>query len=169
QPDAAEHVEALLPVMTRSMAADHERGTGTWHGEWLALPDIVVHAASALATMRELAGGLVVDTRRMRANLDLTGGLVMAEAAMMALAPGLGRLAAHDLVGRACAAASTQGKHLKDILGADQAVREALGAGSLEQLFDPATYTGQAGAFVDRVLAEAARQQGERDSKGSRI
>ena len=85
----------------------------------------------------------------------------------MALPPALGRLASHALVGQACAEASGNGRHLKDILAEDPRCAGALGAGGLEHLFDPAAYTGQAGALVDRVLAEAARQDTNRGKKGS--
>jgi 3-carboxy-cis,cis-muconate cycloisomerase len=156
---ACEKIEALFPLMNRSMASDHERGTGRWHAEWLALPEIVVLTASALAAMRELMGGIEVDTVRMRENLDLTGGLIMSEAVMMALAPTLGRLAAHDLVAHAGARAAAEGRHLKEVLADDTRAREALSTEGIEDLFDPVTYTGQAGAFVDRVLAEAAAQE----------
>lgn len=156
---ACEKVEALFPLMNRSMAADHERGTGSWHAEWLALPEIAVLTASALAAMHELAGNLEVDTVRMRENLDLTSGLIMSEAVMMALAPALGRLAAHDLVAHAGARATAEGRHLKDILAEDARAREALSTEGIDDLFDPASYIGQGGAFIDRVLAEAAVQE----------
>lgn len=152
---ACEQVQALTPVMLRALGQDHERGTGGWHAEWLALPEIVVYGASALAAARELAEGLVVDAERMRANLDLTHGLIMAEAVTMALAGKLGRLAAHEKVGKACTAAIAEKRHLSDVLGEDAEVAEALGADGLQRLFDPAGYTGDAAAFVDAVTAAA--------------
>jgi len=45
---------------------------------------------------------MVVDAERMRRNLDITGGLIVAEAVMMGLAPHTGRNEAHDLVYDAC-------------------------------------------------------------------
>ena len=159
---ACEQVQALAPVMLRAMGQEHERGTGSWHAEWLALPEIVIYGASAVAAARRLAEGLVVDPARMRKNLDLTHGLIMAEAVTMALAPKLGRLAAHEKVGEACAAAIARSRHLGAVLGEDPRVVEAIGADAIERLFDPADYTGEAGAFVDAVTATADKMLKDR-------
>jgi 3-carboxy-cis,cis-muconate cycloisomerase len=81
-----------------AMIADHERSTGPWEIEWIALPEAFMLTAGALAHSRFLVEGLEVDVERMRANLDMTNGLVVSEAVMMGLAPYLGREHAHDLV-----------------------------------------------------------------------
>jgi 3-carboxy-cis,cis-muconate cycloisomerase len=161
---ACEQVQALSSVMLRAMGQEHERGTGGWHAEWLALPEIVVYGASALDTAGTLAEGLVVDTKRMRANLDLTHGLIMAEAAAMALAGKLGRLAAHEKVGEACAKAIAEKRHLSAVLAEDADIAEAIGAGELERLFDPAGYMGEAGGFVDAVAAAADNALKDKES-----
>jgi 3-carboxy-cis,cis-muconate cycloisomerase len=90
----------------------------------------------------------------MRANIDATQGLVMAEAVMMALAEKIGRLEAHDLVEAACHRAVAEGAHLKDVLAKDPAVAAELYAGQLAQLLTPEAYLGVAEGFVRRVLAE---------------
>ena len=89
----------------------------------------------------------------MRANIDATQGLVMAEAVMMALAEKIGRLQAHDLVEAACHRAVAEGAHLKDVLAKDPAVAAELDAGQLARLFAPEAYLGAAESFVQRVLA----------------
>ena len=58
--------------------------------------------AGSLAQAKFTLEGLVVDESRMRRNLDLTQGLIVAEAVMMGLAPHLGRQNAHDIVYAAC-------------------------------------------------------------------
>ncbi|HEY5309231.1 MAG TPA: 3-carboxy-cis,cis-muconate cycloisomerase, partial [Casimicrobiaceae bacterium] len=91
-----------------AMIADHERSTGPWEIEWIALPEAFMLTAGALAHARFLVEGLEVNVERMRANLDMTNGLVVSEAVMMGLAPYLGREHAHDLVYDICRVALTR-------------------------------------------------------------
>jgi 3-carboxy-cis,cis-muconate cycloisomerase len=156
---ASRGVQALVPLMQGAMAQDHERGTGPWQAEMLALPQAFVLTHGALAHARTIAEGLVVDAARMRRNLDLTGGLIVAEAVMMGLAPHLGRGEAHHVVADACAAALQEGIPLAATLARSQRVTERLEAPAIARLTDPANYLGAAGAFVDRVI-KAARTAG---------
>ena len=151
---AARTAQALVPVMLGAMAADHERATGPWQAEPLALPQIAVLTHGALLHGRALAEGLVVDPARMRRNLDGTGGLIMAEAVMMGLAPRLGREAAHHAVKHACDRALAEGTSLAEALLAEQDVAP-LGREAIAHLLDPRTYLGSAQAFVDRVVGAA--------------
>jgi 3-carboxy-cis,cis-muconate cycloisomerase len=89
----------------------------------------------------------------MRANLELTRGLIFAEAVQMALAPRIGRDTAHTLVGRACRRAAAEGAHLRDILLQEPQATAVLDRGAIERLFDPARYLGASGAYVERALA----------------
>ncbi len=148
----ARQVQALVPVMLGAMAGDHERATGPWQAEALALPQIVLLTHGALAQVRLLAEGLVVDAARMRANLDATGGLIVAEAVMMGLAPMLGREAAHHVVKHACDVALAEGVPLDAALRRDGQVTARLDAVAIARLTDPAAYLGSADAFIDRVL-----------------
>src|SRR6202165_5704261 len=93
-----QHVAALLDAMVE----DHERSTGPWEIEWIVLPEIFALSAGALAQTRFLLSGLQVDEKKMRANLDITRGLIVSEAVMMGLGPHLGRQYAHDLVYDIC-------------------------------------------------------------------
>jgi 3-carboxy-cis,cis-muconate cycloisomerase len=150
----ARNVRALAPVMLDAMVQDHERATGPWHAEWLALPQAFALAAGALHHARAMLEGLVVDPDRMRRNLEITRGMICAEAAMMALAPHVGREEAHRLVAAACDRALASGQHLRDALAADAQVTRHLSAARLDELLDPANYTGRAAEFVERVLAQ---------------
>jgi len=102
--------------MQGAMAHDHERATGPWQAEMLALPQAFVLTHGALLHARAIAEGMVVDAARMRRNLDTTHGLILAEAVMMGLAPLLGREAAHHLVKHACDAALRDGITLAEAL-----------------------------------------------------
>ena len=136
-----------------AMIADHERSTGPWEIEWIALPEAFMLTAGALAHARFLVEGLEVDVERMRANLDMTNGLVVSEAVMMGLAPYLGREHAHDLVYDICRVALTGNRTLLDLLCENVEITQHMDRAGLARLCDPANYLGLAGAMVDRVLA----------------
>jgi 3-carboxy-cis,cis-muconate cycloisomerase len=152
---AARTVHALVPVMFGAMAADHERATGPWQAEMLALPQAFVLTHGALQHAGAIAAGMVIDAARMRRNLDLTGGLIVAEAVMMGLARHIGRGEAHHVVKHACDIALAECIPLADALAREAAVASRLDRAAIERLTDPAHYLGSADAFVDRVLRAA--------------
>jgi 3-carboxy-cis,cis-muconate cycloisomerase len=151
----AAHAAAKGPVTTLldAMAGAHERPAGLWHAEWHALPTLFGLVSGALREARALAEGLVVDAGRMRANIDLTRGLLFADAAAGRLAPALGRGAAHALVERAAGAVRDEGRHLRDVLAA---LPEAAGI-DLAPAFDLAPSVGASALWTDRALAEIRR------------
>jgi 3-carboxy-cis,cis-muconate cycloisomerase len=144
-----QHAAALMDAMV----ADHERSTGPWEIEWIVLPEAFCLTAGALKHTRFVLEGLEVDAARMRANLDITNGLVMSEAVMMGLGPYIGREHAHDLVYDICRDAIRQNRPLLDLLAAHPDINRHLDRAALARLCDPANYLGQAGVMVDRVLA----------------
>jgi 3-carboxy-cis,cis-muconate cycloisomerase len=143
-----QNVAALLDAMVE----DHERSTGPWEIEWIAVPEIFLLAAGALNQARFLVEGLEVDPARMRANLDLTRGMIVSEAVMMGLGPHLGRQRAHDLVYDICRKAITTNGSFLDLLAAEPEIARHMGRAELAKLVDPANYLGLAGEMVDRVL-----------------
>jgi 3-carboxy-cis,cis-muconate cycloisomerase len=149
----ARGVASLVPQMLLAMPGDHERATGPWQAEALALPQALLLTHGALEQAALIAEGMTVDAVRMRRNLDGTGGLIMAEAVMMGLAPVLGRAAAHDAVHHACDVAIADGIPLAAALAREPAVSARLDAAAIARLTDPAGYLGAAGSFVERVLA----------------
>jgi 3-carboxy-cis,cis-muconate cycloisomerase len=152
---AARNVHALVPVMLGAMAADQERATGAWQAEWLALPQAFVLTHGALQQAAAIAEGMVADPGRMRHNLDISHGLIVAEAVMMGLAPQLGRAEAHHVVKHACDVVLTENIDLADALAREPAVAGRLNRAQIERLTDPANYLGSADAFIDRVLSLA--------------
>lgn len=151
---AALRVPALVSTMLSGMVQEQERALGGWQAEWDTLPEIACLCGAALSQMRQVLSGLSVDAERMRVNIDLTNGLVMAEAVSLALGEHIGRLDAHKLVEHACQQALSTRQPLLQILMNNETVRDKLSVSQLEQCFDPLAYTGEAGAFVDRVLAD---------------
>jgi 3-carboxy-cis,cis-muconate cycloisomerase len=154
---AAKMVRQHAGLMLDAMAHDFERATGPWHLEWAAVPESFALASGALAQAVLMLSGLEVHPERMRENLGVSRGLIVAEAVMMALAPFTGRQAAHDLVYAACREAAETGKPLFDVLAKVQDVATPLGLERLQALTDPANYLGSAREMVDRVLGVAQR------------
>jgi 3-carboxy-cis,cis-muconate cycloisomerase len=137
-----------------AMVADHERSTGPWEIEWIVLPEIFCLMAGALKQSLFVLQGLEVDAQQMRANIDITGGLVMSEAVMMGLGPYLGREYAHDLVYDICREAVKQKRPLLDLLCENAEISRHLDRPALERLCDPQNYLGQSAVMVDRVLGK---------------
>jgi 3-carboxy-cis,cis-muconate cycloisomerase len=140
-------------ALMEAAVADHERSTGPWEIEWIALPEIFLLAAGCLRQSRDLVAGLQVDAQRMRDNLDMTHGMVVSEAVMMGLGPKLGRQRAHDLVYDICRKVAATGRPLADLLAEDPEIARHATRAELAALCDPANYLGLAGEMVDRVLA----------------
>jgi 3-carboxy-cis,cis-muconate cycloisomerase len=149
-------VRQLVAALLDAMVEDHERSTGPWEIEWIAVPEIFLLTAGALQQARTLLAGLEVDKERMRANLEITQGLICTEAVMMGLAPYLGRQRAHDLVYDISRQASVSGRPLLDLLVENEEISASLDRQALAKLLDPAEYLGLAGAMVDRVLERLA-------------
>jgi 3-carboxy-cis,cis-muconate cycloisomerase len=146
---AAQHAGGLL----LAMQGTHERAAGEWQIEWDALPLVFVTSSGAVAEARRLVEDLRVFPERMRENLELEGGTIMAEAAMMALANVVGRSAAHDIVYDASAEARARGIPLQEALrnSLDQDLIARLDPGDLP--LDPDRYLGEADEIVASALA----------------
>ena len=155
---AAKVVRQHAGLMLDAMAADHERATGPWQVEWVALPEAFIATSGSLHHARLMLEGLIVDPARMRRNLDLTGGLIVAEAVMMALAEHTGRQQAHDLVYGACRAALDKGTTLLAELKRRPEVTRHLKPKRLAELVDPAGYLGSAAKMIDRLLQDEETQ-----------
>jgi len=140
-------------TLFEAMAAAHERPAGLWHAEWNALPLLLGLASGALREARVLAEGLVVDVDRMRANIDLTHGLLFADAAAARLGARLGRETAHRLVEHAAEQVRQTGASLADVLAENPTAR---GAGvDLTAAFDLAPAVAAAARWVDPALEHA--------------
>ena len=153
-----------VPVILSAMAQEQERAVGGWQAEWAALPTLFCSTAGAVARVHGAVVGLAVDPDRMRANLERTGGLILAEALTMALAPHVGRPEAYRLVQAACERATTAGVTLRQAALDDEQVRSALPSEAIDRVFDPAAYLGSTDTFIDRALQ---RYHDVRSSRGA--
>ena len=150
---AATMAPNLAATIFAAQVQDHERSAGPWHAEWPTLPMLMLVTSGALSSAVEFAEGLEVDVARMRANLDTTRGLIMAEAVAMALAEKIGKSEAHHLIESASRKAIEGKQHLRDVLGEDTRVTAHLSAEQLHALFDPISYQGVSQTLIDRLLA----------------
>ena len=151
---AATRVPGLLSTLFSAMPQEHERSLGLWHAEWETLPEICCLVSGSLKQALLVADGLEVDADRMARNLDLTQGLVLAEAVSIVLAQRVGRDTAHHLLERCCKRAVAEQRHLRAVLGEEPQVTAELSALELDHLLDPAHYLGQAHTWVERAVAE---------------
>lgn len=149
---SARRVYALCGVLISSSGQEHERAAGVWHAEWDALSDALSLAGGAVRAMREVAEGLEVHPEKMRRNLDLTDGMLLAENVTTLLSGKLGRLEAHGLVREACARTLGGGGSLGEELLADEKISAALTEEEIRGTLEPENYLGSAAAFVDRAL-----------------
>jgi 3-carboxy-cis,cis-muconate cycloisomerase len=145
-------VKQLVAALLEAMVEDHERATGPWEIEWIALPEIFMLSAGALAQTRFVIEGMQVNEKKMRENLDITNGLIMSEAVMMGLGAAMGRNKAHDVVYDICREVVKTGRPLIDLLAEDKEIAKHADRSALEKMVDPANYLGVAGEMVDRVL-----------------
>jgi 3-carboxy-cis,cis-muconate cycloisomerase len=150
---AATMAPNLAATIFAAQVQDHERSAGPWHAEWPTWPTLQLVTSGALAAVVDIAEGLEVDAARMRANLDATHGLIMAEAVTMALAEKIGKSDAHHLVEILSRKAVSDKRHLRDLLSADATVTAQLGAEAITKLFEPMAYQGVSQALIDRLLA----------------
>ncbi len=150
---AATMAPGLASTILAAQVGEHERATGSWQAEWPTFPALLLVTSGALASIVDIAEGLEVDAERMRANLDITNGLIMAEAVTFALARTLGKQDAHRLIAQASKTAIAGKRHLKDVLAEDKRVASLLTLDDIEKLFDPLAYQGVTQDFIDRMLA----------------
>jgi len=148
---AATRVPGLVATMLSAMVQEHERGLGGWHAEWEALPEIFGLTHGALTQVMHVISDIELDRERMRANLDITRGLLAAEGVALALGQTLGKQQAHHLVEEASRASLASRRHLRDVLAESEKVRAQLDDAALARLFDPANAMGASMEWIRRV------------------
>ena len=151
---AARLAMGLVPVITASLIQEHERAVGGWQSEWAALPELFRYAAGAVERVRLAVAGLDVNAERMRANLGVTRGLLMAESLSMVLAARIGKQEAHHVVQAACARAVREDLDLASVAQSDERISGALSDQQITAALDPAQYLGSTDLFIDRALAQ---------------
>ncbi len=149
---AATRVPGLVSTMLTAMIQEDERGLGSWHAEWETLPQIVCLGAGAMHQLTTVVPRLEIDVQRMRENLELTKGLIFAEAITAALGEKISRAHARELINATSERAAKEKRHLRDVTNDDQKICKHLTADELDKLFDPRKYTGTASEFIDAAI-----------------
>jgi adenylosuccinate lyase len=150
---AAAQVRALVPLALEAMQTEHEADRTTSIMMSRALVQACELTGDLLQRMMVLFDGLQVFPDRMRENLDLSGGLIMAEALMLELGRQIGRQRAHDAVYEAAQASVTESRPFREMLALDPHVSAGLTPSQMETLLDPARYTGLCREFAERGAA----------------
>jgi 3-carboxy-cis,cis-muconate cycloisomerase len=145
----AQRAPGLVATILSAMVQEHERAAGAWQAEWEPMLELLRLTGSAAALTRELLAGLQVDPKKLRADLAVTGSLVMSESVATALSGTLGRAAARQLVERA----ARDGRPFREALLSLPEVTAALGAGGVDRALDPAAYLGVTDALIARALS----------------
>lgn len=142
----------VVPVILAAMAQEHERAAGAWQSEWAAIPALFCFTASAVERVRGALSGLQVYPERMRANLNATLGLVMAESLSMALASHTGKSEAQHIVQTTCEQAIKSGIDLHQAALENTQVCAFLSPQEIDRALDPTAYLGSTDAFINRAL-----------------
>ncbi len=146
-------VRDLARTLLGAMVQEHERAAGAWHVEWEALSEVLALTGGAASAVREVTEGLEVRPERMRENLGVTDGLLLAENVTTVASRKLGRLEAHELVKAASHRTFENESSLRDEILAEPALSDVLSPEEIDAALDPQSYLGSAEAFVDRTLA----------------
>jgi 3-carboxy-cis,cis-muconate cycloisomerase len=152
---AAAEIRSIVPLALESMQTEHEADRTTSLMIDSAEGRACILTGDMLARLTTVLRGLTLHPERMRANLDLSGGLIMAEAVMLELGAKLGRQHAHDIVYDAAQAAVVEGQSFSTLLAADKRVTEHLNPQAIDALLDPTAYTGLCSDMARHAAARA--------------
>lgn len=151
---AAMEIRSIVPFALESMQTEHEADRTTSLTFDSAEGHACILTGDMLVRLVAVLRGLKLDPARMRKNLDLSGGLIVAEAVMLELGATIGRQTAHDVVYDAAQASVIEGKSFAAALMEDQRVSSRLSQEAIQKLLDPTAYTG----LCAQMAHEAARR-----------
>ena len=152
---AAAEVRAAVPLALEAMQTEHEADRTTSLIMEAAEARACIATGDMLARLVEVLKGLRLDPERMRENLDLGGGLIMAEAVMLQLGAMIGRQHAHDVVYDAAQTAFVERRQFGAVLAEDRRVSAHLDKDAIERLLDPTAYTGLCAEMARDAAARA--------------
>src|SRR5205823_6715721 len=155
---AVRGINGQVAVLLGAMVQEHERAAGGWQAEWPAFAETLRLAGGAVSRLASLLAGLQVDPERMRRNLDLSGGAIMAEHVVMMLGERVDPVMARALGDTAVTTATSTGRTFADVLREDKTINAHLNESELALALEPDRYLGVCEALIDRALA-AYREQ----------
>jgi adenylosuccinate lyase len=144
----------VVPVM-EGIPLWHERDISHSSVERISLPDAAIGTDYLLHLTLRLVSGLVVDTERMRANLDATGGLIYSSAVLLELVDsGLSREDAYALTQAAAMQTWESGVPFRETLRKHAAdAGRTLDEQRLDDVCRPERYLERLSGVFDRVRA----------------
>jgi len=150
----ARMLRSYAQAALENVALWHERDISHSSVERVICPDATILVDYALARMTRIMSGLEVDAERMRANMELTGGLIFSQTVLLALVnKGMERQKAYEIVQKAAMESWDTKKELRDILGNREQVVKLLGDEELAACFDPARLLERTREIFERVFA----------------
>jgi adenylosuccinate lyase len=130
----------LLAAM-ENVALWHERDISHSSAERVILPDSAIALDHMLTCLEATVRGLRVFPARMKANLDLTRGLIHSQQALLLLTDrGFSRESAYRLVQRHAMASWEKGADLRTLLEGDARIMARVTRADLDRVFDPAVH-----------------------------
>lgn len=151
-------IRSQVPLALEAMQTEHEADRTTSLMMDTAESRACIATGDMLVRLIQVIQGLKLDPQRMKKNLDLSGGLILAEAVMLKLGSTLGRQHAHDVVYDAAQAAFVNNKAFGDLLSADPRVTACLDAAAIVRLMDPTEYCGLS-ATLAREAVKRVRER----------
>jgi adenylosuccinate lyase len=139
---ASADIRSQVPLALEAMMTEHEGDRTNSLMMDTAESRACIGTGDMLVRLHEVMRGLRLDPARMRANLDLSGGLIMAEAVMLELGAVIGRQHAHDVVYEAAQDAFTRGESFSDMLSSHRRVTAHMSRKQIRGVLDPTAYTG---------------------------
>lgn len=144
-----------VSLIYESMHVEHERDAMSWRAEWIALPEICIYLSAQLKNAIAVIGGVTVNEKQMRRNLDLQGGLLLSEKVMFELGAKIGKQTAHRVVYECAMQSYEEQRSFKEVLQANAQLAGLISEQELNAWLDPINYLGSAPQKVDQVIAHA--------------
>ncbi|MFI9407995.1 3-carboxy-cis,cis-muconate cycloisomerase [Nocardia sp. NPDC052316] len=155
---SAAQAPGLVATLLGTAAHEHQRAAGSWHAEWRPLIELLRSTGSAAHWLRVCLDRLRIDAQRMRADIDSSGGRLLAEHVAIELVSAsrgaVGRQEAGDLVAECCRQAEATATDLADVLATDPVIAKFLNRSRIGELLEPAGYLGSTQEFIRRALRD---------------
>jgi len=136
----------------------HERDLTDSSSERFLVPMTFIILDEMLLTMARVMKNLRVFPDQMKRNLGITGGAILTEAVMMALArKGMGRQKAHELMRVISAKAAKEVRPVRDMLLESREVSGYLSKGEIDSLMKPENYLGKNAEIISRAVKHARK------------
>lgn len=163
-PEVSEWLEGLArlgrgyALSLLEVQQQHERDISRLAPQLHAIPNLFLMAISAVESADRVYAGLQVHEARMARNIVASGGAIMAEALMLALAKCSGRKVwAHQRIHDLAMQSTAAGAHLAAVVAADAEVARYMTRAEIDAVCIPANYTGTAALQVDAAMVQCEK------------